>query len=43
MEIYDGLAQPPAHGPANPYLDGDLLYGEDLSDEDIAEWGADNS
>jgi glycosyltransferase involved in cell wall biosynthesis len=43
MEIYDGLAQPPTHGPANPYLDGDLLYGEDLSDEDIAEWGDDDS
>jgi glycosyltransferase involved in cell wall biosynthesis/SAM-dependent methyltransferase len=41
LKIYDGLEQATASSTANPFLGGDLLYGEDLGDEEIARWVAD--
>jgi SAM-dependent methyltransferase len=41
VEIYDGLERTTAPRTANIFLSGDRLYGEDLSDEEIAGWVAD--
>ncbi|HZK75032.1 MAG TPA: glycosyltransferase [Clostridia bacterium] len=41
LEIYDGLERATASSTANPFLDGNRLYGEDLGDEEIARWVAD--
>jgi SAM-dependent methyltransferase len=41
LEIYDRLERATAPSTVNPFLSGDRLYGEDLSDEEIASWVAD--
>lgn len=41
LEIYHGLERVTACSTGNPFLSGDRLYGEDLSDEETARWVAD--
>lgn len=40
VAIYDGLGATES-GSSNPFLNGDRLYGEDLTDDEIAAWVAD--
>jgi glycosyltransferase involved in cell wall biosynthesis len=41
LGIYGELERAKASSGTNPFLSGDRLYGEDLSDEEIARWVAD--